>query len=172
MSDDAFTKAVSDLLKPSSDSAFKATTTSASGKMAGIYAFLRGDRVTKAQDIRVQLAFKAEKVDAERGIIVAKLSKADVFDRESEMIPLDVLERATFELVKKIGLKSISVDVNHKGESIPCDVLAAWLGAPMPDEKATYVMLRPHDRSIFNAAKEGRMHGLSWSGAYKLRPAA
>lgn len=141
------------------------------GFLRAVSALLR-PTAAKAYPNRLRLAFKAESVDAVEGVIIAKLSKAELFDRENERIPLDVLKRATYELVRKIGLKSVSVDVNHGAKSIACDVLQAWIGDPMPDSLATYVMLKPHDRSLIEAAKAGRIHGMSWSGPYKLRPAS
>jgi hypothetical protein len=117
----------------------------------------------------VSLAVKA--VDADEGILICVVSKAGVRDREREMIPLHALKAATYQLVQDIGKGKVSVDINHGKDAVKCDVVMAWIGYPAPDENACLVALRPHDRSIVEAAKAGQCAGLSWSGPYRLKDA-
>jgi hypothetical protein len=120
-----------------------------------------------------ELAFKA--VDAEEGLLIFKVATAGNFDRERERIKLHALKAATYELVRNIGAddadRRCAVDINHAEKAIPCDIVMAWAGYPMPDENACYVALRPHDRAIVDAAKAGHVVGASWSGPYRLKDA-
>jgi hypothetical protein len=120
---------------------------------------------------RTAVAFKADSVDEAEGIIIGKVSVAGIFDRENERVELHALKSATYELVRSIGHENVGVDINHEQDAIKCDVLMAWIGDPMPDPLATYVALRPHDKTVFEAAKAGEIVGMSWSGPYLLREA-
>jgi hypothetical protein len=111
------------------------------------------------------LAVKADSFNDEDGIIIVKVSVADVRDREKERAPLDVLKDATHELAMK-G-RPVDVDLNHD-VVIGCDIVGVWIGDPMPDPNAAYVQLRPHDRAIYEDAKAGEICGMSWSGPYRL----
>ena len=117
----------------------------------------------------MDMALKA--VDSDEGLLIFKVSRAGELDRERERVKLHALKSATYELVRNIGLGKIEVDINHGSDAIKCDVLMAWLGAPMVDENACYVALRPHDRSIVDSAKAGHVVGASWSGPYRLKDA-
>ena len=115
-----------------------------------------------------KLTFAFKSFSDEKGIIVAKVSVAGVFDLENERVTEAALEAATYELVANIGAGKAAVDINHETEPIACDILQCWFGDPMPDSKAAYVALRPHDRAIYEAAKSGEIIGMSWSGNYRL----
>ena len=117
-------------------------------------------------DAEPEMALKA--VDLDEGLLIFKVSRAGNFDRENERVKLPALKAATYEMVRNIGHDAVGVDINHK-DAIKCDVVMAWIGAPMPDENATYVALRPHDRAIVDAAKAGHVVGASWSGPYRLK---
>lgn len=115
-----------------------------------------------------KLTFAFKSFSDEKGIIVAKVSVAGIFDLENERVTEAALEAATYELVANIGAGKAAVDINHESEPIDCQILQAWYGDPMPEPTACYVALRPADREIYEAAKSGKITGMSWAGNYKL----
>jgi hypothetical protein len=110
------------------------------------------------------VAFKASVADD--GIIIGKLCVADVRDRENERVTVDALKAAAHELAMKSS-GGVDYDANHD-LGLDCDLVGVWFGAPMPDENALYVAVRPHDPAVYEAAKSGEIIGFSWSGPYKL----
>jgi hypothetical protein len=111
------------------------------------------------------ISFKATSFDDEDGVIIGKVSVADVRDREKERATEAALKSATWELAMKS--RPVTCDFNHD-QAFKCDVVGVWYGEPMPDAKACYVMLKPHDREVYEAAKSGEVIGMSWTGPYRL----
>lgn len=122
-----------------------------------------------ARDVQTEtdlhFAFKATSFDDADGVIIGKVSVADVRDREKERATEAALKSATWELAMKS--RPVTCDFNHD-EGVKCDIVGVWYGEPMPDPKACYVMLKPHDRDVYEAAKAGEIIGMSWSGPYRL----
>jgi hypothetical protein len=114
------------------------------------------------------IAIKATSFDDEAGVIIAKVSVAGVQDREKETAQPIPLREATYELAMKA--RPVDVDLNHDAV-VGCDIVGVWFGDPMPDPNAAYVALRPHDRQVYEDAKNGDIIGMSWSGPYVLSEA-
>jgi len=118
-----------------------------------------------ATPAEAEFAFKATAA-ADDGIIIGKLCVADVRDRENERVTVEALKAAAYELAMKSS-GGVGYDANHD-LGLDCDLVGVWFGAPMPDENALYVAVRPHDYAVYEAAKSGEIIGFSWSGPYKL----
>lgn len=111
-----------------------------------------------------QIAFKATGFIDDDGVIIARVSVADVRDAEKERATEAALKAATWELAMKS--RPVAVDLNHdKAAIIDCDIVGVFYDYA---DKATVVHLRPHDRAIYEAAKSGEIVGMSWSGPYLL----
>jgi hypothetical protein len=113
------------------------------------------------------IAFKADAFQDDDGVIIGKVSVAGNFDRQNERVLEPALKAATWELAANPS--RVGVDVNHEQQAIGCDIVGCYYSYA---DKACIVHLRPHDRAIYEAARDGEIIGFSWSGPYQLTEAA
>jgi hypothetical protein len=112
----------------------------------------------------VSVAVKASESEDDDGVIITRLSVADVRDRENERVTEAALKAAVWELAMKASVE-VSYDFNHLIDGVECDLVGVYYDYA---EKAAVIHLRPHDRAVYEAAKCGEIIGMSWSGPYRL----
>jgi len=131
--------------------------------------------VTVAEPAAKSLAF-AFKANEELGVIEGIASVADIFDRENERVQKGALIDMAFSFCAKAKRQ---FKLNHE-KNIPCDLVESFTGAPtkVPGvidhtvKSHWFVTLRPHDAEILEAAKAGKIIGMSWGGGKEVKDAA
>lgn len=113
------------------------------------------------------IAFKADAFQDDDGIIIGKVSVAGNFDRQNERVLEPALKAATWNLA--MNPSAVGVDINHEQQTIGCDIVGCYYSYA---DKACIVHLRPHDRDVYDAARDGKIIGMSWAGPYQLTEAA
>jgi hypothetical protein len=109
-----------------------------------------------------EFALKAEAFNDEDGVLIMALSKANVYDRENERALLPALKAATWRLCMNGGPKD-GFNFNHD-QAVKAEMVGCYFDY---DTERAIVHLRP-ERDIYEAAKKGKIVGLSWEGPYQL----
>ncbi len=131
----------------------------------------RADFSVPANDSKA-VAFKAISVD-EEGVIIG-IGSSDAWDSQGESMTAKAVVQIAYEFCSKAERE---FRINHDAEAIiGCDLVASFPGAPILvdgvvvgiDIRANathwFVGVRPHDSSLVEEAKAGKIVGFSWGG--------
>lgn len=122
-----------------------------------------GERSIELESRTVACIAKAEKLDAERGILWGWASSADIVDLQGEVIPLEELENAVYAFMEDYYLQTAEMRETHKEGAIDAVIVESTL-----EWRAGHLMwwvgVKLRTEELRQAARDGDISGFSIGG--------